>query len=102
MKLSRQLTVCSRQLMGVLPLRAVLLFFIIAYCLVPTVNCYCQDVHFSQFNFSPLNQNPANTNLFDGDYRFVGNYKNQWPTVPVRYNTFSASAEANFITLKNN
>ena len=60
-----------------------------------------QDIHFSQFNFSPLNQNPANTNLFDGDYRFVGNYRNQWPSVPVQYNTFSASAEMNFATLKN-
>jgi type IX secretion system PorP/SprF family membrane protein len=60
-----------------------------------------QDIHFSQFNFSPLNQNPANTNLFDGDYRFVGNYKNQWPTVPVRFNTFSASVEMNFVTLTN-
>lgn len=61
-----------------------------------------QDIHFSQFNFSPLNQNPANTNLFDGDFRFVGNYRNQWPSVPVNYNTFSASAEMNFVTLKNN
>ncbi len=67
--------------------------------------CQCsaaQDIHFSQFNFSPLNQNPAYTNLFDGDYRFIGNYKNQWPTVPVRYNTVSLSAEMNFVTLKNN
>lgn len=60
-----------------------------------------QDIHFSQFNFSPINQNPANTNLFDGDYRFVANYKNQWPSVPVRFNTFSASAEMNFKTLAN-
>ncbi|MFN8310917.1 MAG: PorP/SprF family type IX secretion system membrane protein [Chitinophagales bacterium] len=60
-----------------------------------------QDIHFSQFNFSPLNQNPANTGLFTGDYRFVGNYKNQWQSVPVAYNTASASAEMNFITLKN-
>ncbi len=61
-----------------------------------------QDIHFSQFNFSPLNQNPANTNLFNGDFRFVGNYKNQWPTVPVKFNTFSASVEMNFVTLNNN
>lgn len=60
-----------------------------------------QDIHFSQFNFSPLNQNPANTNLFDGDYRFVGNYRNQWPTVPVQYHTFSSSVDMNFYTLKN-
>lgn len=74
-------------------------------CVLFLVICFlvkAQDIHFSQFNFSPLNQNPANTNLFDGDYRFVGNYRNQWPTVPVKYNTVSLSAEMNFITLKNN
>lgn len=60
-----------------------------------------QDIHFSQFNFSPLNQNPANTNLFDCDFRFIGNYKNQWQSVPVKFNTFSASAEMNFATLSN-
>ncbi|MFN8278244.1 MAG: PorP/SprF family type IX secretion system membrane protein [Chitinophagales bacterium] len=60
-----------------------------------------QDIHFSQFNFSPLNQNPANTNLFQGDMRFVLNYKNQWQSVPVAYNTASASVDMNFVTLKN-
>jgi type IX secretion system PorP/SprF family membrane protein len=61
-----------------------------------------QDIHFSQFNASPLSETPANTNLFDGDYRLIGNYRNQWPTVPVRFNTVSFSAEMNFVTLKNN
>lgn len=70
-------------------------------CLLPFNHLSAQDIHFSQFNFSPLNQNPANTNFFDGDFRFIGNYKNQWPTVPVRFNTFSASAEMNFVTLNN-
>lgn len=69
-------------------------------CLMSIV-CSAQDIHFTQFNFSPLNQNPANTNLFDGDVRFVGNYKNQWQSVPVAYNTASVSADMNFVTLKN-
>lgn len=73
---------------------------LIAYCLLSTANS--QDLHFSQFNFSPLNENPANTGLFTGDYRFIGNYKNQWPTVPVRYNTASLSADMNLFTLRNN
>jgi len=60
-----------------------------------------QDIHFTQFNFSPLNENPANTNLFDGDMRFVGNFKNQWQSVPVAYNTVSASMDMNIATLKN-
>jgi type IX secretion system PorP/SprF family membrane protein len=62
---------------------------------------FAQDIHFSQLNFSPLNQNPANTNCIDCDFRFVANYKNQWQNVPVRFNTFSISAEGNFATLSN-
>ena len=70
--------------------------------LLSTLSGFAQDIHFTQFNFSPLNQNPANTNLFDGDVRFAGNYKNQWQSVPVAYNTASLSADMNFVTLKNN
>jgi type IX secretion system PorP/SprF family membrane protein len=62
---------------------------------------HSQDIHFTQFNFSPLNENPGNTGLFDGDMRFVGNFKNQWQSVPVAYNTASASMDLNFVTLKN-
>lgn len=81
--------------------------FLKVICYIGIILCQlscvtAQDIHFSQFNFSPLNQNPANTNLFDGDYRFVANYRNQWPSVPVRYNTFSISGEMNCYTLKNN
>jgi type IX secretion system PorP/SprF family membrane protein len=45
--------------------------------------------------------NPAYTALFDGDVRFVANYRNQWFTVPVNYNTVSLSADMNLYTLKN-
>ena len=33
--------------------------------------CHSQDIHFSQFNLSPLNLNPAMTGAFKGDYRFA-------------------------------
>ncbi|MBN4049704.1 PorP/SprF family type IX secretion system membrane protein [Bacteroidales bacterium AH-315-N07] len=61
-----------------------------------------QDIHFSQFNFSPLNLNPALTGLFDADYRFVGNHKNQWRSIniPAPYNTFSGSFDGNFFKSK--
>jgi len=39
------------------------------------INCFGQDIHLSQFNASPQNLNPAQTGLFDGDWRFVGNHK---------------------------
>jgi type IX secretion system PorP/SprF family membrane protein len=67
-----------------------LLFF-----LLQSLSGLCQDIHFSQFNMSPLSLNPALTGFFDGNYRFAGNYRGQWAAVPVPYTTFSASADMN-------
>ena len=50
-----------------------------------------QSIHFSQYYNAPMLLNPANTALMpDNDFRFGLNYRNQWSTVPVPYNTFSA------------
>lgn len=48
-----------------------------------------QDIHFSQFYNSPLNLSPALTGVHGGDVRFMGNYRNQWKSVPVPYLTVS-------------
>ncbi len=42
---------------------------------------FAQDVHLSQFYMSPLTLNPALTGVFNGCYRFTGNYRNQWASV---------------------
>lgn len=55
-----------------------------------------QDVHFSQYYFSPLSLNPANTGNFKGDYRFFGNYRSQWRDISKAYNTFSVGGDMNF------
>lgn len=55
-----------------------------------------QDIHWSQFGNSPLNLSPGLAGVFGGDMRFVGNYRNQWRSVPVPYLTFSGSAENKF------
>ena len=55
-----------------------------------------QDLHFSQFQNSPLNHNPALTGIFSGDQRFAANYRHQWFSVPVEYLTFSASYDQKF------
>ena len=47
-----------------------------------------QDIHWSQFNDNQLYQNPAHTGHFDGDYRFIGNYRDQWRSVTVPFSTF--------------
>ena len=51
---------------------------------------HAQDIHFSQFGFSPLNTNPANTGFFDGDFRAGAIYRSQWFEVPgLPYKTVS-------------
>ena len=56
-----------------------------------------QDIHFSQFYNSPLNLNPALAGNFEGDYRFAGNYRNQWNSVTIPFSTFSMSADASHV-----
>ena len=53
-----------------------------------------QDLHFSQYNQSPLNLNPSLTGNFNSNIRLIGNYRNQWNSVGEPYSTFSFSAEA--------
>jgi len=62
-------------------------------CIVHCALCITrsQDIHFSQFNRSPLNLNPANTGFFDGDFRISGIHRNQWKSVTVPYKTFSGA-----------
>lgn len=60
-----------------------------------------QDIHFSQFNMSPVNLNPAFTGFFDGDYRGVANYRSQWSSVPVSYSTVSLQADMRHEMKKN-
>jgi type IX secretion system PorP/SprF family membrane protein len=55
-----------------------------------------QDVHFSQYYFSPLSLNPANTGNFSGDYRLFANYRSQWRLLDKGYNTYSAGGDMNF------
>jgi len=55
-----------------------------------------QDIHFSQFNSSPLNINPAFTGLFNGTGRVVLNHRNQWSAVTTPFVTYSGSYDLNF------
>ena len=71
--------------------RTVLIVFFFAQFLV----LHAQDIHFTNFGFSPLNVNPGLTGVFPGDVRANASYKQQWGTFAdlVSYTTFSASAD---------
>jgi type IX secretion system PorP/SprF family membrane protein len=64
----------------------------VTFYLLPIIS-FAQDIHFSQFNSSPQNLNPAQTGMFDGDWRFVGNHRSQWSAIPVPYKTYSLSTD---------
>lgn len=68
----------------------IIVFFLLSVC----ISLQAQDIHFSQFNASPLNLNPSLTGGFDGDLRLIGNYKRQWMSFTNAYRTFSLSADA--------
>lgn len=50
-----------------------------------------QDIHWTQFNQNPIFQNPGNAGHFKGDMRFVGNFRDQWRSVSVPFQTLSFS-----------
>jgi type IX secretion system PorP/SprF family membrane protein len=75
-------------------MRRTLLGTVILFCLGISV-LSAQDVHFSQYNESPLLLNPAFAGLNDGDYRVYANFREQWPTVSNgnTYRTFAGGAD---------
>jgi type IX secretion system PorP/SprF family membrane protein len=51
-----------------------------------------QDKHFSMFQISKVQSNPAAAGFFEGDYQLFTNYRNQWMTVADNpFTTISAS-----------
>jgi type IX secretion system PorP/SprF family membrane protein len=50
-----------------------------------------QDIHFTQFNSSPLTVNPAFTGGFSGTWRAAAIYRNQWNSVTTPFVTYGAS-----------
>jgi len=66
-----------------------------AACCLSSVSA--QDIHFSQFYASPLTLNPSLTGSFDGLMRIGGNYRNQWGSVSIPYQTVSIYTDFNML-----
>ncbi|MFN8300136.1 MAG: PorP/SprF family type IX secretion system membrane protein [Chitinophagales bacterium] len=58
-------------------------------------NLTAQDIHFSQYNSSPLLLSPALAGMNAGDYRVYANFRTQWMTVSQgnTYRTFAGGAD---------
>ncbi|GAB1398106.1 MAG TPA: PorP/SprF family type IX secretion system membrane protein [Saprospiraceae bacterium] len=57
-----------------------------------------QDIHFTQYNMSPMTLNPALTGNYLGSYRVGGIYRNQWASIIPAYSTPSFFVDAPIIT----
>src|ERR1039457_1159201 len=62
---------------------------------------YAQDIHFTQFDMTPLVINPAFTGMFDGRVRAGAIYRNQWASVTVPYVTYGAYVDMPLIIERN-
>ncbi|MCB0695970.1 MAG: PorP/SprF family type IX secretion system membrane protein [Chitinophagaceae bacterium] len=75
---------------------------IIAVLLLAQYRTFAQGLHFSQYYNAPMLLSPANTALMsDADFRLGTNYRTQWSTVPVPFNTFSAYADFQLLRNRN-
>lgn len=58
---------------------------------------YAQDIHFTNYSYSPLYLSPAKTGSFLGSYRIGVNYRDQFSSFIVNpYQTFMAYADMSF------
>jgi len=52
-----------------------------------------QDIHWSLPLENPIGLNPSNVGNFDGDFRIVSNYKDQWRSVTKPFNSVNLSLD---------
>jgi type IX secretion system PorP/SprF family membrane protein len=66
---------------------------LIVILIVASATAFAQDRHYSQFYLAPLNANPGNTGVFNGDIRAYTIYRMQWFTVTNPYKTFTIAVD---------
>jgi type IX secretion system PorP/SprF family membrane protein len=66
---------------------------ILAIFILACTGASAQDRHFSQFYAAPLNANPGNVGVFNGDIRAYTIYRMQWFTVTNPYKTFTIALD---------
>ena len=55
---------------------------------------YSQDFHYSMFDMSPLNMNPALTGYYNANARVTAHQRSQWSSVSRPFNTMSLSMDS--------
>ena len=68
--------------------------------IVGTLSATAQDIHFTMYDAMPITTNPATTGVFNGDFRGVINYRNQWASISTPYKTYSVMVDGGFFKNK--
>lgn len=55
-----------------------------------------QDIHWTQFNNNPIFQNPAGAGNFQEDLRLTANYRTQWRSVSIPFQTTALAADLKY------
>lgn len=61
---------------------------------------HAQDIHFSQLYETPLLISPANTGFYNGYFRAIANYRNQWSAMNNAYQTMGLSLDGGLFKSK--
>lgn len=59
-----------------------------------------QDIHFSQVYETPLMMSPANTGFYNGYFRAIANYRNQWAAMSNAFQTMGISLDGGLFKSK--
>lgn len=65
-----------------------------------TLNVYSQDIHFTQFFSAPSTLNPGLTGFSNSRLRAFVNHRNQWASVSLPFQTYSATFDAQLLKRK--
>ena len=69
-------------------------------CFTVSFSCgYAQDIHFSQFYQVPQLVNPSLAGVFNGDFRAILNYRDQWSSI-APYTTYSMAVDGGIFKKK--
>lgn len=76
--------------------------FVMLFTIGGCVQLSSQDIHYSQFLYSPHNLNPGMTGNFDGRFRVAFNHRQQWQSFINPFQTTSIGLDArDFLNIKN-